>query len=241
MLSVTEEMLCNENLQLSDHFIPGIYEQRHAIELFLHIYAIAPLAENQPEQKLSTSRKREYLMMPLLEDKPEKDIQKYLTSPSKVAPLVIHFSSGCVPNGCFGSTISCLISTYNWKVNQTEESKPECLTHNIVTLSDPTLPVSITLVNCTQYLEVHTNMGSVEEEDLGDFCSSICTTIFSAFEKVFKIMRFEDIEVKPAILCPCKCSPAHAATVCCFPYIVCSRKGSGQGCLENEKSILVSK
>ena len=122
---ITEGMLCDQSLRLSDHFVPGIYELQDAINLFLHIYTIAPLRNEEPLGKnqqppthssKSGQAKKQYLMMTLLDDKPENDIQKYLPSPSKVAPLVIHFSSGCVPIGCFSNTISCLISTYNWKV-----------------------------------------------------------------------------------------------------------------------------
>jgi len=165
-------------------------------------------------------------MMTLLEDKPVKDIQEHLPSPSKVAPLVVHFSSGCVPNGCFSNTVSCLISTYNWEVCRTREGKPECLAHNIVTLSDPTLPVTITMVNYTRHLEIHVSMAKIKKEDFSNICLKIHVKVFAAIEKVFKVMRFEDIRVKPAFLCPCKCSPtSHAAIICHLPtssYIVCS-------------------
>ena len=154
---ITEEML-RDHKSLSNCLVPGIYESQHAITLFHHIYTIAELTNEEPlatsqhpftrpsrlGQKSSMLR-REYLMMSLLADK--KDIQDHLPSSSKVAPLVIHFSNGCVPNGCFGNVISCHISKYNWKVCQTEQGKPECLAHNIVTLRDPTLPVTITIVN----------------------------------------------------------------------------------------------
>ena len=230
---ITGEMLCDESLQLSDHFIPGIYKPQDAINLFLHIYAIAPLSNEEPlakNQQPHTSssmpgqkslEEREYLMMSLLEDKPKEDIQKCLRSLSEVAPLVIHFSGGCVPNGCFGNTISCLISTYNWEVCRTKKVA-KCLAHNIVTLSDPKLPVTITIVNYTQHLEIHVDTYNVEKEDLSDFCSCIRKTIFEAIkQKVFKLMRFEEIVVKPAFLCPCDCDPAHVAEICSDSDIVC--------------------
>ena len=173
-------------------------------------------------------------MMSLLTDIPEKDIKKFLPShkrfqflhsPSKVAPLVICFSSGCVPNGCFGNVISCLISKYNWKVRQTKQGKPECLAHNIATLHDAMLPVTITIVNYTQHLEIHINMAEVEKEHFNEICSSVRTTILTTIENVFKLMRFEDIRVEPAFVC--KCHPkSHAATVCHLStgsYIVCSK------------------
>ena len=237
---ITGEMLCDQSLwlsdkslQLSDHFIPDIYEPQDVINLFLHIYAIAPLrneealAKNQQPHTSSSMpgqkslEESEYLMMTLLEDKPKKDIQEHLPSPSKVAPLVIHFSGGCVPNGCFGNTISCLISTYNWEVCRTKKVA-KCLAHNIVTLSDPKLPVTITIVNYTQHLEIHVDTYNVEKEDLGGFCSRICKTIFEAIkEKVFKLMRFEETVVKPAFLFPCDCDPSHVATICGDSDIVC--------------------
>ena len=246
---ITEEMLCDDSVQLSDHFICNIYEPQDAIKLFLHIYAIAPLSneepldnDQQPHTSSSTPRqkssgKREYLMMTLLEDKPEKDIQKCLPSSSMVAPLVIHFSSGCVPNGCFCNTISCLISTYNWKICRVKKVA-KCLAHNIVTLiGDSTLPVTITMVNYTRHLEIHINTDNVEEKHLGGFCSTIRTTIFEAIkEKVFKLMRFEDLQVKPAFLCPC--SPSHIATipdnVCKDSYMMCSETDTSQGCLQEK-------
>ena len=260
---ITEEMLCDESLQLcdesfqlSDHFIPGIYEAKDAIKLFLHIYAIAPLSNEDPLAKdqqlptssstprLKSSNKTEYLMMTLLDE--ENDIQKYLPSSPKVAPLVLHFSSRCVPNvcipnGCFGNTISCLIFAYEWKVSQTKKV-PKCLAHNIVTLHDPRYPVTITMVNYTRHLEIHMNTNKVKEEHLGDFCSSIRKTIFEAMkEKVFKLMRFEDLQVKPAFLCPCDCNPSHVATicsdsnmVCSDSYMVCSDTDTSQGCLQEQ-------
>ena len=246
---ITEEML-HDHKSLSSCFVPGIYRSQHAIMLFHHIYTIAKLTNEKPlttsqhlvthssmlGSKLSILRNREYLMMSLLAVK--KDIVDYLPSPSKVAPLVIHFSSGCVPNGCFGNVIFCLISKYNWKVCQTEQGKPECLAHNIVTLRDPTLPVTITIVNHIQRLEVHVSMAKVKKH-FSEICSSIRTSTFSAIENVFKVMHFEDIQVEPAFLCPCKCSPSHAATVCHFlyggSYTVCTKTGISIGCLQKEQ------
>ena len=249
---ITEEMLCDKSLQLSHCFIPGIYEPQHAIKLFLHMYTIAQLSTEEspakteqppthsswPGQKSSPMRKKEYLMMSLLEDISEKDIQKLLSSFSKAAPLVIHFSNGCVPNGCFGNITSCLISTYKWKLCRTEQTSPECLAHNIVKLFDPKLPVTITIVNCTQHLEIHVNMDKVKEKDVKTFCLSIRKTIFSAVDKVFDVMRFQHIQVEPALLCPCDCSPSHAARICPgSSYIVCSKTGKPLGSLQTEQEV----
>ena len=244
---ITEEMLCDKSLQLSDCFIPGIYEPQHAIKLFLHTYTIAQLSTEeslantqQPPthssrlgQNASTVRKKEYLMMSLLAAVHEEDIQELLPLSSKVAPLVIHFSNCCVPNGCFGNVTSCLISAYNWKLCRTEQTSPECLAHNIVKLCDPMLPVMITTVNCTRHLEIHVNMDKVEEKDVKTFCLNIRRKLFAAVDKVFDVMRFQRIRVEPAFLCPCECTPSHAARICPgSSYIVCSRTGKPLGSLQ---------
>ena len=247
---ITEEMLCDKSLQLSDCFIPSIYEPQHAIKLFLHTYTIAQLsteeslAKNQqppthsgrPGQKSSTMKKREYLMMSLLAAIPDEAIQEFLPSSSKVAPLVIHFSNGCVPNGCFGNITSCLISAYNWKLCRTEQTSPECLAHNIVKLCDPMLPVTITMVNYTRHLEIHVNMDKVEEKDVKTFCLNIRRNVFAAVDKVFDVMRFQCIQVEPAFLCPCECTPSHAARICPdSSYIVCSKTEKPLGTLQREQ------
>ena len=249
---ITEEMLCDKSLQLSHCFIPGIYEPQHAIKLFLHTYTIAQLSTEEqlaktqqppthsstPGQKPSTVRRKEYLMMSLLADIPEKDIQDLLSSSSKAAPLVIHFSNGCVPNGCFSNITSCLISTYKWKLCRTEQTSAECLAHNIVKLFDHKLPVTITIVNYTRHLEIHVNMDKVKEKDVKTFCLSIRKTIFAAVDKVFDVMKFQHIQVEPALLCPCDCSPSHAARICPeSSYIVCSKTGKPLGSLQTEQEV----
>ena len=247
---MTEEMLCDKSLQLSDCFIPGIYEPQHAIKLFLHTYTIAQLSTEeslskirQPPthsgrtgQKSSTVRKTEYLMMSLLPAIPDEAIQEFLPSSSKVDPLVIHFSNGCVPNGCFGNVTSCLISAYNWKLCRTEQTSPECLAHNIVKLCDPMLPVTITMVNYIRHLEIHVNMDKVEEKDVNTFCLNIHSKLFAAVDKVFDVMRFQRIRVEPAFLCPCECTPSHAARICPdSSYIVCSKTEKPLGTLQREQ------
>ena len=176
--------------------------------------------------------------MSLLADIPEKDIPELLPSSSKAAPLVIHFSNGCVPNGCFGNITSCLISTYKWKLCRTEQTSAECLAHNIVKLFDPKLPVTITIVNYTRHLEIHVNMDKVMEKDVKMFCLSIRKTIFAAVDKVFNVMKFQHIQVEPALLCPCECSPSHAARVCPnSSYIVCSKTEKLLGSLQMEQEV----
>ena len=275
---LTEELLQHECLSTS--FIPNLYEPRHALNLFQHIFTVAPLSEDSqaaescehftspspppakrlctkslympqpdqeslapkqisdslqkqltvPAQKLPQVGKTEYLMMCLLPDKALNEICKCLPSSPQISPLLPQFSNDCAPNGSFSNTVSCLISSFKWKIAHTRQRKAECLAHNIVTLQPQTAPVKVTLVNSTSYFEIHVNAGSTDDTPLEEY-SEIRSTIFVALKKVFQTMQFEDIEVEPAFLCPCDLTTsAHAATI--FPesavttksQLVCSEK-----------------
>ena len=233
---LTEELLQHECL--STIFIPKLYEPRHALNLFQHIFTVAPLSEDssaatdsrqpltaritEPAKKTATAPgkvpqvgKTEYLMMCLLPDKSLNEICMCLPSSPQISPLLVQFSNDCAPNGSFSNTVSCLISSFKWKIAHTRQRKAECLAHNIVTLQPQTIPVKVTLVNSTSYFEIHVNAGSADDTPLEEY-SEIRSTIFAALKKVFQTMQFEDIEVEPAFLCPCDpTSAAHAATI--FP------------------------
>jgi len=251
---ISEEMLHHGSLKKC--FISGIYEPQHAIELFRHLYTIAPLSEEespansqQPppahssevKQKPSRLGKGEYLMMCLLPPLPKEKIKEVLSTPSKVATLPIHFSNGCIPNGCFGSTIACAISEYNWTVvcSDISTSKPEYVAYNAVTLRPHKQPGKVTLVNITHYLQIHVDTTNIKEKHLNALCMKVQVTVFSILKKVFEKMHFTEIEVEPAFFCSCKpTSEPHAATICPEPpvtsdsFLVCSRTDTVIGDLE---------
>ena len=166
---LTEELLQHECLSTS--FIPNLYEPRHALNLFQHIFTIAPLSDDNPEaeprisptegaqmlpskpaQRLLATAvqskpqvgKTEYLMMCLLPDKALNETCKCLPSSPQISPFLVRFSNDCAPSGSFGNTVSCLISSFKWKIAQ-RQRKTECLAHNIVTLRPQTTPVKVTL------------------------------------------------------------------------------------------------
>ena len=253
---LTEELLQHECLSTS--FIPNLYEPRHALNLFQHIFTIAPLSEDssaatdsrqpltaritEPAKKTATAPgkapqvgKTEYLMMCLLPDKSQSEVHDCLPSTSRVSPLLVRFRNGCAPNGSFGNTVSCLISSFKWKISQ-RQRKVECLAHNIVTLQPQTTPIKVTLVNSTSYFEIHINAGKVKDSSLEKDCPEINSTIFAAIKKVFQTMQFDDIEIEPAFLCPCDppTSAAHAATI--FPESAVTTK-SQLVCSETELSV----
>ena len=199
---ITEEVLGYG--EVSPHFKEGVYEAKDAIKLFCHTLTLAPL-EPDPDRKEAApvdKKKKQYLMMCMKPAIPE--LHPYIPKSSDVVPLVLKFSSGCVPLGCFGSMISCLLSKYSWKVQREDDNTPACLAHNIAYLHDPDLLLDVVLVDKTQHIETYI------DTDLSilppNTCSELRTTILGAIEKVFHILDLDTrhITISPAVVCPCR-------------------------------------
>ena len=235
---ITEELLGYD--QISPHFQTGVYEVQDAIRLFCHTLTIAPLHHEEDPAHPVPDSEREYLMMCLKPPIPDQELHRYIPTSSDTVPLVVRFGSGCVPLGCFGSTISCLLSKYRWEVVRGEDGTPKCLAHNIASLHDPQLLVDVLLVDFTQHLQVHVSCDLGIHQLPQNTCSLVLTNVLGAIEKVFEIMRLggDKMEISPAVLCPCtKVKEKHFArfTRCDGKYFLrCSQTTS----IPNEKQML---
>ena len=225
---ITEEILNHENL--SESFISGLYEPRHAIDLLCDTFTLAPLSR-EPQQKTGSSpavqtkpstpvkrEKREYLMMCLCQAIPDKDITRYIPASSEIAPMVVQFTKKCVPLGCFGRTISCLLAMYDWKLSIADNGSPECLASNIVSLYKPQMPGQIILVDMGHSLQIHIRVSQdINPTSFPDICFQVRETVFTAVEQVFEMLHLSGIETSPAFICPCPREPhAHSASV--YPF-----------------------
>ena len=205
---ITEELLSHD--ELSGSFVPGLYEPWHAIKLLCHTFTLSLL--NHENQKLKTSkispqptvRMEEYLMMCLLPSIPDQKLHQHIPSSSstEITPLIVKFTGDCVPLGCFGKTISCLLSTYEWTVSRNEDNSPECLAHNIALLSCPTdaLLLKVVLVDSSDHIEVYVDA----DKDVLNVLPEVRQKVLGAIGKVLDIMYLSEIDALPAVLCPCK-------------------------------------
>ena len=144
--------------------------------------------------------------MCLLPAIPEKELRRYIPKSSDTVPLVVKFSNGCVPLGCFGSTISCLLSQYKWEVVRKEYDAPKCLAHNIASLHDPDLLVNVVLVDFAQYIEIHIDSDLSSDDSPAFICTQVRNKVFDAIKKVFIIMHFhkDNLTTAPAVVCSCQ-------------------------------------
>ena len=226
---ITEEILSHK--QLTQCFIPGLYEPRHAINLLCHTFSLAPLSHElqhitditrypvtSQDPPCIRREKREYLMMSLRPAIPNKDIPQHLPPPSDIAPLVITFTNNCVPLSCFSRTISCLMAIYDWKLSRAEDRSPQCLAHNIVSLYRPQMPGQIVLVDMGHSIQVHIKLDShTKAHSFHSICFQVRETIFAAINQVFELLNLAKIEVSHAFLCSCPREPlAHTASAYLF-------------------------
>ena len=235
---ITEKLLGYD--QISPHFQTGVYEVQDAIRLFCHTLTIAPLHHEEDPAHPVPDSEREYLMMCLKPSIPDQELHRYIPTSSDTVPLVVRFGSGCVPLGCFGSTISCLLSKYRWEVVRGEDGTPKCLAHNIASLHDPQLLVDVLLVDFTQHLQVYVSCDLGIHQLPPNTCSLVLTNVLGAIEKVFEIMCLggDKMGISPAVLCPCtKVKEKHFArfTRCDSKYFLrCSQTTS----IPDEKQML---
>ena len=228
---ITEEML-----KLSTGFIPGFYEACHVIKLFTHTFNIVPLSQEIQQSKATKEESvpcdgNRYLLMCLLPAIPDLELRHHIPVSSVTAPLVVKFSTNCVPIGCFSSTISCLLSTYNWSISRKGDGTRECLAHNIAYLRAPNLPIKIVLIEQTEYLEIHITASISIACSASSICSQVRTTIFNAIGKVFEIMQLTEIKISSAVFCPCHTvHKSHLATFSTYAnqlqFLLCSQSKS---------------
>ena len=212
---ITEEILHHK--QLTQCFIPGLYEPCDAIGLLCHTLTLAPLSrevQSTPDSSHPASstlplpierEKREYLMMCLQKPIPNKDLPQHLPPPSEIAPLVVQFTKNCVPLSCFSRTISCLLAMYDWKLSRGDEGSPQCLAHNVVSLYKPRTPGQIVLVDSGHSFQVHIRPGrEIDRNDMAKVCFQVKETLFTAIKQVFDILQLDGISASPAFSCPCE-------------------------------------
>ena len=246
---ITEEILGHE--LLSKCFIPNLYEPHHAIEMLLHNFNIAPLSR-EPQlkermisptlQKPSEGEREEYLMMSLLTPIPNSDLTDHIPQTSEVSPLVVRFSQDCVPLSCFSSTISCLLSMYNWRLCRKGNDSPQCLAHNIVSLYDPQLPVQVTLLDAGNHLQIHIDaLKGIEPDMIPEICFHFQEAVFAAITNVFDSMQLSEITVAPAFLCTCQnVSETHAALAYQFHskwFLRCCKTGNSEGAAQKQQTV----
>ena len=249
---ITEEILSHK--QLTQCFIPGLYEPCDAIDLLCHTLTLAPLSrevQSTPDSSHPATstppppierEKREYLMMCLQKPIPDMDLPQHLPPPFEIAPLVVQFTKNCVPLSCFSRTISCLLAMYDWKLSRGDKGSPQCLAHNVVSLYTPQTPGQVVLADMGHSLQVHikTN-GGIKPKSFPGICFHVKETILAAIKHVFELLNLAGIEASSAFICACL-GVQHSHTASAYPFhsqwlLRCSITGNSAGAAENKHKV----
>ena len=207
---VTLEMFQDE--RFSAHYIPDLFAPADFIKLLKHLLIIAPLSHT------------EYFMPSLLQiTSPNELVQKPPAPASSVAPLLVHFPSGCAQHGVFCALVVYLLSKCNWEF---AKGISECVSRSRVCFQLPDIPVSIALVDSFSFFKVTVE---APEPMYPKVCPKIREAIFSGVEAAATALRYNNSKPKPAFLCG-KCSSElspHAATPSIvYGYQLCTKSKS---------------
>ena len=219
---VTAEFLSQP--QFSKHYVPGLFEVKDLIRLFLKLLIFARFGDA-------------HLFVPaLLRDLEKDDLNKYRISSTRVPSLAIYFPDGGPRRGIFCSLLSWLVSPENqpqWSISEStdEIGTPICLHRNCVQLRITDLPGSVMLIDTYTHFEVHVN---ISDEGADDLCSKIFPTIresiFRGLQKATLNLGYYDSSPRPALVCPCGNGDSHIATAKPeIRYWTCSLKESKYG------------
>ena len=155
-----------------------------------------------------------------------------LSSSFEITPLIMKFTDDCVPLGCFEKTISCLLLTYEQIDSRSEDNPPESLPHNVASLFCPTH--TLLLVNSSDHIGVYVDADKYVLPEVRE-------NILGAIRKVLDSMHLTEIDVSPAVLCPCKkvsqSHPASLREVESELFICCSKTKLNEGTAD-EKHIM---
>ena len=217
---ITEEILSHK--EITQSFIPGLYEPQHAIELLSHTFTLAPLSRDTQPNHLPlppplpyshppSPGRRKSMMMSLRSAIPEKDIPQQLPSVSDIIPLLVQFTNDCVPFSCFCRTISCLMAIYDWKLSSAHPGAPLYLAHNVVSLSTSLKHQVrffwLTLASISRF--TLTKGKDSTKITLPRFCFQVKEMIINAIKHVFHRLNLSGIEAIPALFCPGESQKVH--------------------------------
>ena len=195
--------------EFSQHYIPGLFEPGHLIELFKKLLVFASFSGDQ-------------LFVPaLLRELNKKDVDTYrIICPSSAIPtLALQFPDGGPRKGIFCSLLCWLVSPENncpapLCISTDDTGAPVCLYRNCVQLDIPKSPATVTLIDAYTHFEVHVKVPVKRADDLcPKLFPSVRKAIFKGLHKATLNLHYSNSTPCAALVCPCGKGDAHVASV----------------------------
>ena len=179
-------------------YVEGLFDHKTLANILTHLFVLVPMSEDK------------YFMPSLLE------VDEDLNSPTNDF-FAVSFPSNA-PMGLFSSSVVCLLSKYEWNMNQKEMFR-NCLTFKVG-------KVQVTLLDRRKHFEVHIKISDCHKKDLAQMRARIRKDVINAVDEVKETRHFYNLEYSSkCFCCPCSSSPHLAEYKDSEDILDCTKDG----------------
>ena len=194
------------------HYVEGIFTATDFLVLLKRLLIVAPLADME-------SPTTEFFFPAILGMIEKAKIDAFLSpyGATKIAPLVVRFSTGWAPPGVYCCSLCHLQSHAHWEVineapkpcttprtEGTHPSQLRCISRNCITFAKHNRPGSVTFIDNFSFFVVHVNINTsdMQQDELTEHCQAIRSEVFAAVEAALQNTHHTDSHPNHAFLCP---------------------------------------
>ena len=157
-------------------FFSGMFTEESFLKILSDLLAVADMHNGS------------FFMPCLLKELSAGDFNKHRRSSQSLSPLLLYFSSGCLPNGLFTSLIASLKNQHKWELSY-KRTKPACLYRNCIEFGIPGgLPGVVTLIASFRFIEVHVSSSCIDGDLLDEICTTVLNDIYSGLHFSWKLL-----------------------------------------------------
>ena len=203
--------------EFESHYVDGLFECQHLIQLLRHQLAVVPLAEIEPAASIDEQCDAvDYFFPALLRMLQRPDLEKHRVFSCAATPLLFRFSHGCRRSGVFCCLVVHLMKHCNWCI-QHENGDLILVARNCVTFRPYRNDCYVTLIDAFFYIEVHVK---APPPKCIEHCPTIQKEITNGIVAACKVLKYANDHPQLAFFCPHSGSvevkgkeDRHAATI----------------------------
>ena len=204
--------------RFKEHYVDGVFTANEFLVLLQKLLIVSPLSTT------------EYFFPAILKMTADSQINRFLVStPSKIAALVVEFPTGWAPPGVYCCSVCHLQSHAHWEVvekactptttpgsTDTPHTKLPPISRNSITFSKRGRPGSVTFIDNFSFFVLRVNIDAtkLKKQELVKHCQDIRSELFAALEAGLETTHHTELHPIPAFLCLQHChSELHTAHV----------------------------
>ena len=183
-----------ERKKFSKHFVKGLFEPRHLLELLRELLVPA----ESPDVNSA-------IVPAVLQSIPPEELSKYWLNikSSDLEPIAFYYRGGLFPSGIFSYLISYLRNRSKWDIMMVQVcGKPTCLIKNCVKFTvSGNVTANMTLIYFHNWIELHaTVFGQGHQDKL----RLLRDQLFEGLKQAEIVQKYRNMEAKLAFFCDCQ-------------------------------------